>query len=81
MLLPSLLHDLVQNVDKVLEATSNALPRHLEGFITAEGRRRNVRKLPKVMRNETAVADFYHMTTATYCLTVASMLADRKSVV
>ena len=75
VLLPSLLHDLAQNVDKVLEATSNALPRHLEGFITAEGQRRNVRKLSKVMRNETAVADFYHMTTATYCLTVASMLA------
>jgi hypothetical protein len=72
--LPSLVQDLASNVDKALSAASATLP-PLKGFITAEQRRFDLRRIEKEVTDEKGVANFYDKYTAKYCSDLASTLA------
>jgi hypothetical protein len=72
--LPSLVQDLVRNVDTALTAAQSTLP-PLDGFITARQREADIWTTPPTVTDEKGVANFYDKTTAKYCSHVASTLA------
>ena len=72
--LPSVVQDLVGNVDTALTAALNTLP-PLDRFITARQRKDDIWTTPPTVTDEKGVANFYDKTTAKYCSRVASTLA------
>ncbi len=72
--LPSVVQDLVRNVDTALTAALNTLP-PLDGFITARQREDDIWTTPPTVTDDKGVANFYDKTTAKYCSRVASTLA------
>jgi hypothetical protein len=72
--LPSLVRDLATNVDQVLLAASETLPPAIN-TMTAEQREWDMDNTPRIVRDEKGVANFYNLTTARYCVPVASTLA------
>lgn len=73
-LLPSLIEDLVKNVDSALAAASETLP-PVEHLLPTMYREKEVQHMIKSVTDEKGVADFYDKTTIKFCLPVASTLS------
>ena len=71
----SLLTDLTENVQNLLNKEAPNLPAVLDGFITAEARASDRQGLDILMKDEKEVANYYGSTTAKYSARMASTLA------
>jgi hypothetical protein len=72
--LPSLVQQLMENVNTALCTASETLP-SLKGFITAEDHERDIENISQIVPDEKGVASYYDKTIARFCVPLASTLA------